>query len=238
MVSIRSGKPICALPRLSEVSPTLPLKHVQCWSDDGPLSTFQGRSSVTSFLHASLLQAIDGVVLLALCQHAVSHAFQHFRSSETQATCDSCFARQCICSVLSLHSGMSRAVHPQEFSKVSMHWHICQSGLPIPLFTFFFSFLFSKLHEYVRMMACMVWLANQREKRVKDKIRSVSNLFCCRYITHWVTFKTHGTRKIIYPATKTEREEQKERGRERIKEQLQSASKAMHCCCSHPVERV
>ena len=48
------------------------------------------------------------------------------------------------------------------------------------------------LFRFVRMMACVVWLSNEREKRVKDKIRSVSNLFCCRYITHWVAFTTHG----------------------------------------------
>ena len=30
MISVRSGKPICAPPRLSEASPTLPLKRFQC----------------------------------------------------------------------------------------------------------------------------------------------------------------------------------------------------------------
>ena len=57
---------------------------------------------------------------LALCPQVVTQAPQHFRSSETQASCDGCFARQSICSVVSLHSGMSRAVHPQEFSKVNV----------------------------------------------------------------------------------------------------------------------
>ena len=33
MVSMRSEKPMCAPPRLSEVSPTLPLKQFQCSSD-------------------------------------------------------------------------------------------------------------------------------------------------------------------------------------------------------------
>ena len=33
IVSMRSGKPICAPLRLLGVSPTLPLKQFQCWSD-------------------------------------------------------------------------------------------------------------------------------------------------------------------------------------------------------------
>ena len=52
--------------------------------------------------------------------HVVSQASQHFRPSEKKATCEGCFARQSICSVVSLHSGMSRAVHLQEFSKVDV----------------------------------------------------------------------------------------------------------------------
>ena len=67
---------------------------------------------------------------LALCSQAVSHASQHFGPSKKQATCEGCFARQSICSGVSLHSGISRAVHPQEFSKVDVdHWHI-----PLSLF--------------------------------------------------------------------------------------------------------
>ena len=100
--------------------------------DDDPLSSFQGRSCRVSSLNASLLQAINGVMSLASCPHVVSQASQHFRSSEKQATCEGCFALQSICSVVSLHSGMSRAVHPQEFSNVDVD----QSGLPIPLFSF------------------------------------------------------------------------------------------------------
>ena len=120
--------------------------------DDGPLSSFQGRSSSASSFNASLLQAIDGVMSLALCPQVVSQAPEHFRSSEKQATCGGCFSRQSVCSVISLHSGMSRAVHPQECLKVDVdHRHI-QSGLiPFPRFTFC-----SKLIESVRMMACVV----------------------------------------------------------------------------------
>ena len=55
---------------------------------------------------ASLLQAIDGAMSLALCPQVVSQALQHFKSSEKQATCEGCFARQSVCSVISLHSAM------------------------------------------------------------------------------------------------------------------------------------
>ena len=51
---------------------------------------------------------------LALCPRVVSQAPHHLRSSEKQATCEASFARQCICSVISLHSSMAGAVHPQE----------------------------------------------------------------------------------------------------------------------------
>ena len=57
---------------------------------------------------------------LALCPQVVSQAPQNFRSSEKQATCEGRFARQSVCSVVSLHFGMSRAVDPQEFSKVDV----------------------------------------------------------------------------------------------------------------------
>ena len=62
-----------------------------------------GRSSSTSSFHVSLLQAIGGVMSLALCPQVVSQAPQHFRSSEKQATCEGCLALQFICSVISLY---------------------------------------------------------------------------------------------------------------------------------------
>ena len=103
MVSMHSVKSICTPLRPSELSPTLPFKRFQCLSDNGLLSSFQGRSSSASSFHASLLQAIDGVMSLVLCPQGVSQTSQHFRFSEKQATCEAC---------------MSRAVHPQEFFKV------------------------------------------------------------------------------------------------------------------------
>ena len=91
-------------------------------TDDGLLSSFRARSSSASLFHASLLQAIGGVMSLVLCPQLASQAPQHFRSSQKQATCEGCFARQCICSVISPHSGMSREVHPQKFTPFNCHW--------------------------------------------------------------------------------------------------------------------
>ena len=52
-------------------------------TDDGRLSSFQGRSSSASSFHASLLQAIDGVMSLAMCPQVVSSfsTFQIFREA-------------------------------------------------------------------------------------------------------------------------------------------------------------
>ena len=59
----------------------------------------EDRLSSASSFHGSLLQAIDGVMSLALCPQVVSQASQHFRSSKNQATCEGCFACQSICSL-------------------------------------------------------------------------------------------------------------------------------------------
>ena len=69
MVSMRSEKPICAPPRLSDVSRTLPLKRFQCSSDWRWSSLVLLRKIVLALPLSTLLssQAIDGVVSLALC---------------------------------------------------------------------------------------------------------------------------------------------------------------------------
>ena len=137
MVSMRSEKPICAPPRSVQDGiyalrkahmrstpslrrfPNFALETVPVfvWLTMALSRPFKGRSSSVSSFRASLLQAIDGVVSLAFCPQVVSQAPQHLRSSETQATCEgfSLPAR-----VISLHSGVSRTVHTQEFSKVDV----------------------------------------------------------------------------------------------------------------------
>ena len=79
-----------------------------------------------------------------------------FLSSQTRATCYNCFVRQSICSVISLHSDMSRAVHPQVFCQGGCRTNIdtCQSGFPFRILLFC-----CKLIEPVRIMACVVWLS-------------------------------------------------------------------------------
>ena len=102
--------------------------------DDGPLSSFQGRSSSISSFHAYLLQAID---VLALCPHVAPQAPQHFRSFETQDTCPG----RCIQDFFFFWKWMSTL-------------DIFQSGIPILFFTFCNKFI-----ESVRMMAYVVRLS-------------------------------------------------------------------------------
>ena len=95
MVSMRLEKPICALPTSLRSPPhppptasMLPLKQFVRLIYNGPLSSFQARSSGASGCHASLLQAIDGVLSLDLCQQVVSQVpHRHCRPSS-----DGCFA--------------------------------------------------------------------------------------------------------------------------------------------------
>ena len=117
----------------------------------------EGRFS--SSFSICLLQAVDGVMYLALCPQVVSQAPQHFRSSEMQAICVGCFSHQSICSsVISLHSGMSNAVHPQEFLKLDVsQWHIPIRASHSTVH--FCLFVYSKLTESVRMMVCVVRLS-------------------------------------------------------------------------------
>ena len=93
---------------------------------------------------------------LALCLRAVSPAPQHFRSYETQATCDGCFSRQSMCSVTSFHSSMSRTVHLRRWTSAI---DACQSGLQIPLSSFCNKPLTSPFlkQNLWGCVACAVW---------------------------------------------------------------------------------
>ena len=61
-----------------------------CLVDSGPhfvLSKLFGNHSI---FHAFLLRAVDDMMSLALCGEIVFQTSRHFRSHDTQATCDSC----------------------------------------------------------------------------------------------------------------------------------------------------
>ena len=117
--------------------------------DDGSLSSFQERLSSTLSFHTlsppdDWLRDVLGFVLLV-----VSQAPQHFQCSEAQAMCRLLCSPVCL--LISLHSGMYRAVHPHAISKLDIkHWHL-PVGVHNPM-------LCSKFIESVRMMACVVWL--------------------------------------------------------------------------------
>ena len=84
---------------LHAVSLTLPLKYSSNARliDDGCLSHPVNKGRLA--LPLSAPGAIDGVMYSVLYLQVVSGAPPHFRSSEKQATCEGCFARQCICSI-------------------------------------------------------------------------------------------------------------------------------------------
>ena len=90
MVFVRSENPICAPPRLSDVFPTkrrLWNSSNVCLIDDGPFSFFQGRLSSASSFHASLLQAIDDALSLALSVPACAvSSSSTLRFPETRVT--------------------------------------------------------------------------------------------------------------------------------------------------------
>ena len=111
--------PICTPPCLSEVSQ-------RClWNssnvrliDDGPLSSFQGRSSNASSFHASLLQSMDAVMSLALCPQVVRVALPASLSARSFPFSPAC---------------------PEQYTHRSFRMWMStidsyQSGLPIPLF--------------------------------------------------------------------------------------------------------
>ena len=73
--SVRLEKPIHAAHHLRSF-PNVAFETVPVSDDERPFSSCQGRSSFC----ATLLQAVSGVVALALCPQVMSQAPQHFRS--------------------------------------------------------------------------------------------------------------------------------------------------------------
>ena len=134
MTSMHWETPIRAPHRLLEVSTICCLSNSfnVSLTDDVSLSSFQGISSSASSFHPSLLQAIDGVMSLALCPQVVAEAPQHVRSSETQSIC-----------VVALPASISVWSFPFTPACSGQCTHInfrtwmsntdtCQSGLPVP----------------------------------------------------------------------------------------------------------
>ena len=142
---LSSENPICAPLLFSEASPTLPLKHSRCSSDWRWPSLVLLRKIVQRFLFSRLSPPgdrwSDALGFVHTGSVSSISTLQTFRDS-SHLLCQS------ICSVISLYSSMCRAVHPQEFSNVRSTIYTCQSGLPIPLFTFC-----GKLTESVRIIS-------------------------------------------------------------------------------------
>ena len=122
---MRSKKPICAIHRHSEVSPTLPLKRFQCSFDWRWPSLALSRKIVERFLFPRLSAPGDRWCAVLGFVPAVSVS----SSSTLQIFREESHLRGLLCppifSDISLHSGIYRAVHQQEVWKVDVdHWHI------------------------------------------------------------------------------------------------------------------
>ena len=100
MVSMRSDKPLCASPSLSQkFPPTLPLKRFQ-------YSSFQGISSSASSFNASLLQTINGVMSLA-------SKFKAHNTRSTPSLSQCCRSFQTVPTLVRLADMTTVALRPQ-----------------------------------------------------------------------------------------------------------------------------
>ena len=136
MLSMRSEKPICAPTRVSEVFPNVAFERVPAnvrLTDSGPLSSCQGRSSNDSSVHASLLQAIDGVTYLALCPQECLNGSS--TPSSVRACVRACVYRLC-CYPVSLISRWA-CTYWYCISVLRSEW----ARKSVFFFLFFFSFL-------------------------------------------------------------------------------------------------
>ena len=105
---MRSEKPIYALHPVSQSFPSVAFETVPMFVSLAMVLSRPFREARLALLSTPLSSSWSLVVMsLASCLQLVSQAPEHFRSSEKQTTCEGCFARQCICSVISIHSGSS-----------------------------------------------------------------------------------------------------------------------------------
>ena len=150
VVSKSSEKTVCALPHLfSKFQSTVFETDSSSvgLTDDDPFVSFPGRPSNISSSCTLRFLANGGVMSVDLCQPIVSQVPQHFRSSATQVTCGGCFSRQSVYSVISLHSDMSRAVHPQETSRWIPNTYAASLDLPVQCWLYENSSAFSDTHD-------------------------------------------------------------------------------------------
>ena len=129
-------------------------------TDDGPLLSFQGRSSSTSSFHDSLLQAVDGVMSLALYPQILSQASQHFRSFSF--SCDHNHLgtlRDCN----SLHILVSAFCWQQPFICVKFEF----TELLVPRYTY------NQLSESCWRSACVFWAPHSKHRFTTALLQSL-----------------------------------------------------------------
>ena len=121
MVSMRSGRLICTQPRLLGVSPMLPLKQFQRWSDRRWSFLVLSSKIAERFLFLHLTPPGDrwgGVLGFVLAGSVLSFStFQIFRDASRLQWL--LFPPVYLLCPIFFDSGMSRTVHTEDFSKVT-----------------------------------------------------------------------------------------------------------------------
>ena len=181
---MRSEKPICSLPRLSEVSPTLPLKQFQFKSSSDWRCPFLilSKKSIERFLFPRLSPPGDRWCHALRCVlEGTSQAPQHFRSSQTQTTCDDCLFRQ---SALPARSCPFNLACPEQYTyRRFRRWmsHTDTSSMGFPFhFRPFVARLYSKrwLSTQISLipsfMICQIVTSSDRYLRW-----NIAHILCC-----------------------------------------------------------
>ena len=100
MVSMHLKTPRCTPPCLSEVPPNVAFETgpgFVCLAMALSRPFKEDRLTLPLSTHIPSRQSMV-LMSLVLCPQVVSQAPQHFRTFETQATCDGCFSHQSVCS--------------------------------------------------------------------------------------------------------------------------------------------
>ena len=125
MRTIRGGEPRSSTSTFTQLLSAAPLKPSMAMlfyvHRDHKDYFRDGKTRTVTSTFTLLLSSVE----LSPVLRSPSQASGHFRCSETQATCDGCFAYQSVYAIIYHDAGMSETVHPVVSSKVDVkHRHM------------------------------------------------------------------------------------------------------------------